>query len=243
MKQCPTCSRRYPTDLNFCPHDGVPLKTPTGRLETPSATSNLPRFPWENEDGHDRRVEQALEALKAAELDSGEPPLPETGPGPIDALPAYGGPPPNTPPGPYLWSPSPLNQPWENDRQPVKTIEDIPRVEPYLQPPPPTVIYGGPMPPPRNDQPQPAPVYGGPPPRRMDTAPFVRDTPGGQNLFHLVLPIGFFGIGLTLGAALGAALMLGAGGSSVFVGLNALVFGVLLGACVATIGWFLSRKG
>lgn len=275
MKQCPECFRRFPPDLFFCPHDGMPLRVPTGRLESAGATSSLPRIPWENDPEHEARAEAAREAVEKSEASlpnqarSTEPfqgssnttmyggppvrpatvgdwrtesrtepfePIPDTGPiekkvqtGKTEETAAVEPPPPRLPPDfpnmvpAYGGPPRPAPVPPE---QPVMTPL-------YGAPPFPSPV---PSPP---EIPMMAPAYGGPPGRRF--ADFGTLQPTFAQRFGL--PVGFLGIGLTIGTGIGAGLMVvsRAGLPLIFVG-GALA-GIFLGGTGAVIGWYLSRKG
>lgn len=278
MKQCPECFRRFPPDLFFCPHDGSPLRVPTGRLESAGATSSLPRIPWENDPEHEARAEAARDAVEKSEANvPNQARLTEPFQGSSNTT-MYGGPP-VRPATVADWRTESRTEPFEPipDTGPIqqkagteKTEDNPVQTDPAPTPPqlPPNFpnmvpAYGapprpGPIPPeqpvmnplygaPPIPSPVPmppeipmmAPAYGGPPGRRFSD--FGTLQPNFAQRYGL--PVGFLGIGLTLGTLGGAGLMVAIRAGIPRVFLVAALSGILLGWAGAVVGWFLSRRG
>lgn len=273
MKQCPECFRRFPPDLFFCPHDGMPLRVPTGRLESAGATSSLPRIPWENDPEHDARAGAARDAVEKSEAE-----LPksvrqtERFQSPTNTT-LYGGPP-VRPATVGDWRTESRTEPFEPipDTGPIQkkagtgTTEESPVVEkpsplpPDLQnmvpayggPPRPapippeqqvmTPLYGAPpLPSPAPhppEMPMMAPAYGGPPGRRFADFGTLQPTFAQQ----YGLPVGFLGIGLTIGTGVGAGVMAASRVGLPLIFIGGALTGIFLGGTGAVIGWYLSRK-
>jgi hypothetical protein len=237
MKQCPQCFRRFPPDLFFCPHDGEPLRIPTGRLEAAGATGTLPRIPWET-DSEPGTASEGPETPVFAQSTSPLPPAVHTifndgsgGDGatePFEPIPETG----------------PIRQKDDSrTAEPVlPPVETSPPSRPQ-PPPPPVEIPMAPTAPGIPDAPPEipmmAPAYGGPPGRRF--ADFGTLQPSFAQRFGL--PAGFFLVGTVVGAAVGSGLMAVARAGPKFALLGGVVVGLLLGVACAVIGGLLARRG
>lgn len=243
MKQCPQCFRRFPPDLFFCPHDGTPLRVPTGRLEAAGATGTLPRIPWENDPEQAERAEAALESVDRA---AAEAPVfarsTEPLPSPVKTV-FYDGPAGRDGDG--------VTEPFEPipETGPIQPRAEIQKTEPHpvfaetAPPTPPTdfrnstpAFIAPPVPP---EIPMMAPAYGGPPGRRF--ADFGTLQPSLVQRFGL--PVGFFAVGSVVGAAVGSGLMAVAKAGPKFALMGGAVVGLLLGVACAFIGGLLARRG